>query len=301
MQASILEFFSNISVPWLDQIAEAVTMLGEQYFFIAVITLIYWNISKREGIKLASAFLYSAFLNSLLKIVFHTPRPFEKLGTINAKRLQTATGYSFPSGHTQHSTTFFITLAQIIRRRWFSVIALVVIILIGVSRVYLGVHWPVDVIGGWILGVLVAYVFCSIVDSCTEDSSRLRRIFIGIQTVVILVTIFIFVLDLVYLKGSMKIEDFFKISGITSGGIYGYLIEERYFDFSAEDAGLVRKIARYIIGIAATIGIMTGLKIVLPEHYAADFFRYLLVGAWVTFFWPAAGIGLRLFNRRSRV
>ncbi|MDC7226925.1 MAG: phosphatase PAP2 family protein [Spirochaetales bacterium] len=301
MQIQILRFFSEISTPFLDTVAEAVTMLGEQYVYIIIITFLYWNVSKREGFKLAAAFMYSAVVNSVLKIAFHKPRPFEKLNFIEGKRVETATGYSFPSGHTQGATVFYITLAQIIRRRWFSVLAIVLSLLVGVSRIYLGVHWPVDVIGGLIFGIIMAYVICTIIDKFYDDRARLRMIFFRMQTVIIVLTAGLFIFDLTYLKGSMKIEDFFKISGLSCGVIYGFFFEGRFTDFSPSDAGWFRKLLRYIIGLAAAIALMAGFEILLPDHYSADFFRYLIIGAWVTFLWPAAGVYLRLFNRESRV
>ena len=301
MQEEILLFFKDISTPTLDKFAEIITMLGEQYFFIIVISFLFWNISKREGFKLSVAFIYSAMINAVLKIAFHSPRPFEKLDFIQGKRVETATGYSFPSGHTQSSTTFFITLSQIIRRRWFTMVSIILIIFIGISRIYLGVHWPADVIGGIVLGIILSYIFCSIVDNYYDDISKLRKIFFRIQAVFVLGTIILFFIDLFILKGSMKIEDFFKISGISTGAVYGFFLEERYTDFSPEDAGWFRKIIRFIIGLALTMVLMSGLKLILPEYILSDFFRYGLVGLWITFLWPAAGTGLKLFNKTSRV
>ena len=187
-------------------------------------------------------------LNSILKISFHTQRPFEKLDYISGKRVHTATGYSFPSGHTQGAVTFYITLAQIVRRRWFSIVAIVICLLVGLTRMYLGVHWPVDVIGGMVLGVVMSFVFCTIVDNYYDDSVKLRRIFFALQSAVVLLTLALYIIDLVLLKGSMKISDFFKISGISTGAIYGFFAEERWVDFSADDAGRIRKLLRWLIG-----------------------------------------------------
>ena len=301
VQEGIIQFFQQIANPFLDRVAEIVTMLGEEYFFIIVISFLYWNISKKEGFKLAAAFIYSAVLNSILKISFHTPRPFEAMAEVSGKRVHTAVGYSFPSGHTQAATTFFITLAQIIRRRWFTIIAIVLSLLVGLSWIYLGVHWPVDVIGGLIFGVIVSYIFCTIVDRYQDDEAMMRRIFFSIQFAVVLLTVFLYLFDLLYLKGSMKIENFFKISGISTGAVYGFFIQERHADFSPTDAGWAVRIIRYIIGLAVAVGLMMGLKLLLPEHYAADFLRYGIVGSWVTFLWPSAGFKIGLFNRRSRV
>jgi undecaprenyl-diphosphatase len=174
MQEEILRFFQEISNPLTDKAAELITMLGEQYFFILIISFLFWNISRKEGFKLVSAFIFSAVLNAVIKISFHTPRPFEKLDYITGKRVHTATGYSFPSGHTQGSAVFFITLSQIIRRRWFTIIAIILIFMVGLSRIYLGVHWPVDVIASIILGIIVSFIFCTLVDKYYDDTAWLQ-------------------------------------------------------------------------------------------------------------------------------
>ena len=301
MQESLILFLQQYSNPLLDRIAETVTMLGEQYFYILLTSFLYWNISKKEGFKLAAAFIYSSVLNSVLKISFHTARPYEALDTVSGKRIHTAGGYSFPSGHTQGAATFFITLAQIIRRRVFTIIAIIVILLVGLSRMYLGVHWPADVIGGLLIGLMVSYIFCTVIDRFQDNDAALRKIFFRIQAVVVAGTVFLYLFDLFHLKGSMKIEDFFKISGVSTGAVYGYFLQQRYADFSASDAGWFFRLLRWIAGMAVAVGVIAGVKLVLPEGMIPDFLRYALVGLWITFLWPAAGIKLRLFNIRSRI
>ena len=301
MQEQVILFFDRISTPFLDTAAEYITMLGEQYVFIVIISFIFWNISKKDGFKLVSAVIFSGLINSVLKIIFHTPRPFETLDSISGKRVETATGYSFPSGHTQGATTFFISLAQVVRRRWFSITAIVLLLLVGISRMYLGVHWPADVAGGLVIGILMAYIICTLIDRIYDDTARLRRVFFRIEIIVVLSVIALFFVDLFYLKGSMKIENYFKIAGLSAGTVYGFFLQERYIDFSASQGGWFRKILRFIIGLAATLGILTGLGIILPEYSLLDYIRYGITGFWVTFAWPAAGMGMKLFEKQSRV
>ena len=295
MQERVLVFFQEISRPGLDLAAEIITMLGEQYFFILVMAFIYWNLSKKNGFKLMITFLLSTVLNGFLKIIFHAPRPFEKLGFIKGKRVETATGYAFPSGHTQSSTTFFSTLAIIFKKPWITFSALLLILLVGLSRIYLGVHWPIDVVGGIILGAGISLWLCPLVDRLYESPDQLKKFFFRIQGFVLLLTGLLFLIDLFFLKGSMKIEDLFKISGISSGAIYGFFWERGRTDFSSEKGGWIKKTLRYVLGLLGTVLLLSGLDLLFPEYILTDFIRYAITGLWITFLWPTLGTRLGLF------
>ncbi len=270
-------------------------MLGEQYFFIAVISFVYWIISRREGFKLAAIFVFSSVLNSALKIAFRAPRPFEKMASITGKRVETATGYSFPSGHTQGTASFFTAAALILKRWWVTIIAAVIMTAVAVTRVYLGVHWPVDVMGGLFFGIVTAVVLNLLIDRYAEFPERLFTFFVVLEAVVILLTVALFILDVKTLHGTWKIEDFFKISGISLGLVAGYFLEERCVGFDPGRGSIILKGLRYVLGLGFTVGIMLGLKAVFPEHLLFDYLRYSIVGCWVAFLWPLAGKALRLF------
>ena len=296
MQKTILEFFSDHSGPFLDRLAEGITMLGESYLFIAVITLIYWTVSKKKGFILTAVFLYSSVLNNLLKILFHTPRPFEVLDGIRGKRLETATGYSFPSGHTQSAAAFFTSLALLVRRAWAVAAAAVLMLAVGISRVYLGVHWPADVLGGLVLGTGTAWFLFRRFGTLYDQPARLFRVLLILEGAVILAALVLGILDLTVLQGEAKLEDYFKIAGISLGVMGGFLLEKRILDFDPALGGRIRKLLRYAAGLAGTLLLLSGLKPLLPEGLFWDFLRYGLVGAWVTFFWPLLGHRMRLFS-----
>src|SRR5690554_5624105 len=152
MQLSILLFFQNISSPFLDNLAQFITMFGEETLFIVFIVLFLWCFSKKRGFVIFST-LFSALIGmSVLKAVIKYPRPFQVSPEIAAKRLATATGYSFPSGHSTGAASFYSALALSYKKKALSILAALMILLVGLSRLYLGVHWPLDVFGGWTLG-----------------------------------------------------------------------------------------------------------------------------------------------------
>lgn len=301
MQERILIFFKEHATPLWDTVAETVTMLGEQYFFIALITFAYWLISRREGFKLAAIFVFSSVVNVALKIAFRAPRPFETLPDITGKRIETATGYSFPSGHTQGSASFFTAAALILKRWWITLLAAVLIVAVAVTRVYLGVHWPVDVAAGLLFGILIAVFLNRVIDRHAENPKKMKSFFITLEALVFVFTLVLFILDTVEWRGSLKISDFFKISGISLGLVAGYFLEERYVHFDPRAGSVIVKILRYLLGLGFTLVLLLGLKVVLPEHMIADYLRYAVVGLWVAFLWPLAGSAVHLFTCDKKV
>lgn len=299
MQERILLFFQEHATSFWDAAAEGATMLGEQYFFIVVITFVYWVVSRKQGFKLAAIFVFSSVLNGALKIALRTPRPFEKLAAVSGKRVETATGYSFPSGHTQGSASFFTAAALILKRWWVSFIAAVLMVTVALTRVYLGVHWPADVAGGLVLGVLIAVGLNRFIDSCEDNPKRLKLVFLILEGAVFLLTAALLVLDTALWHGSWKIHDFFKVSGISLGLVAGYFFQERHVRFNPAGGSTLQKILRYVLGLAITVGLLPGLKAVFPEHLVFDYLRYGIIGFWVAFLWPLSGMRLRLFVREE--
>ena len=177
MQESILLFFQNTGTPFLDHLFELITMLGEKNVLIVVITWMFWNVNKKKGFILSYTLMFSLLINSVVKISFHRPRPFQVLSGITGKRVETATGYSFPSGHTQGASTFYPTLALLFKKWWLYVLAVLVSMLIALSRVYLGVHWPVDVMAAFLIGILLSIILYNILNAAFNNI-KFRNYFI---------------------------------------------------------------------------------------------------------------------------
>ena len=133
-------------------------MTGEETFYILVASIIFWCVNKKFGYKLGFALLTSTIVNNALKDIVNSPRPIGISG-IRSLRIETATGQSFPSGHTQGSTTFWVSCIIQIKKKWIYIVGILVIILVGFSRMYLGVHYPIDVIGGIVIGII--WIFLS--------------------------------------------------------------------------------------------------------------------------------------------
>jgi membrane-associated phospholipid phosphatase len=296
MQTSILQFFQNIATPFLDHAAEYTTMLGEEGIYILIIAVFFWAISKKKGFIMASTLLVSLYLNTFLKMIFHTPRPFEAIPDLQGKRLETATGYSFPSGHTQGASSFYATLIYLFKNKLLRILCILAIFLVGISRLYLGVHWPVDVLGGWILGIGTAWYIASRVSALWDNPEGLRRFLIIFMLITAVITVVMIVLEFISFKGTVKIDDYFKSAGIVLGCFAGFLLESVYLGFNPESGSRPKKILRVIVGLIGVLLLQNGLKLILPEYFLSHFFRYGAMGFWITYLFPVLGSRLRLFN-----
>ena len=295
MQESILLFFQNTGTPFLDHLFELITMLGEKNVLIVVITWMFWNVNKKKGFILSYTLMFSLLLNSALKISFHRSRPFQTLSKITGKRVETATGYSFPSGHTQGASTFYPTLALLFKRWWLYGLAIIISMLIALSRVYLGVHWPVDVIAAFIIGILISLILYNILN-VLFDNIKLRNYIIIYSSLGAVILLFVFVfINKQCFNGLLVLTDLFKTVGVFSGASLGFIFEEKYSSFSVNE-NFLRKGLRFFIGLIFTLVLLSGLKLIFPTTDIFNFIRYGIVGIWITWLYPAAGIKTGLFS-----
>ena len=135
--------------PALTAFFTAVTNLGSLEFYMFAIPVVYWLIDKHFGFRFAVFFIFSAYVNSGVKHLFATERPAREL------RLVEQEGYAFPSGHAQGSTAFWGFLALRLNKPLAWAGAVLMVLLVSMSRIYLGVHWPADILGGVLIGVLL--------------------------------------------------------------------------------------------------------------------------------------------------
>ena len=259
MELEILRNIQSIANPFFDFLFQLITICGEQIVLISIISIIYWTLDKKFGEYIAYSVLTSVLLNNAIKDIFKMKRPIGEEG-IRTLREQTATGYSFPSGHTQGASSFYGAMAIYLKRRVMYIIATVMIILIGFSRLYLGVHYPKDVIVGGILGVLTSLI-------CYKLYNRVEN-----KMLLYVITFAIFIPALTFAHSA----DFIKGMGTYLGFIIGIYIEKKYVNFSTEGS-TGNKIIRVLLGIVILLVLQLGLKVLLPSGTIFSFIRYSLI------------------------
>jgi len=141
---------------WFTPLMNFFTWLGYPQAYMIIIAVIYWSLNRRLGLRLAIFLPVTASLNSILKQAFHAPRPYWVDPDIRAIRV--SNGFGMPSGHAQGSTVWLYA-AKILRNKWIWFAAILVAFLVGLSRVYLGVHFSSQVLAGWLIGIVVLILF----------------------------------------------------------------------------------------------------------------------------------------------
>ena len=143
--------------PLLDLPFIAITNLGSEEFLLVVMAFVFWCVDRRAGARLAALILISAWLNAVAKEIALQPRPFE--WDQQVRMIFPATGGGLPSGHTQGTVVLWGYLALAFRRRWLSILAAILMLLVPLSRLYLGAHFPTDLLGGYLLGALILLAY----------------------------------------------------------------------------------------------------------------------------------------------
>lgn len=263
---TIIKFIQQFSNSYLEKLAEIITMTGEQYFSIAIIVIIYLCVDKKLAYRLGFASLFSNSINNLVKGIFKVPRPIGTKG-IRSLRLETAGGYSFPSGHTQNTSVLWTNLMKNLKKKWIYILGSTMILAVALSRLYLGVHRPVDVACGFILGILCMMIVNKVFD--LEKSSGNVLVLLVIMIPIFLITI---------INGN---SDLYKQLGAAIGFFIGYFIESRFIDFK-ESGTATQNIIKILLAIAGALFIELALKAALPHWNIFSVLRYTLILIWIT-------------------
>ncbi|MGC9394101.1 MAG: phosphatase PAP2 family protein [Anaerolineae bacterium] len=257
--------------PALDVLFRAFTFTGDELFFLLFLPLIYWCLDRRLGARVTLLFLVSAYVNAVAKVFAAQPRPAIYDARVWAYSDVGGSG-GFPSGHTQNTLAVWGYLAAKVRRTWMWIVAGVLIVCVPLSRLYLGVHFPHDLLGGYVIGALLLFAYLRWGE---RGEQWLAGMGVGAQLA--LVAAFSIPLMLVFPS-----ED-----GVTGGATLlgmgiGFVLQARWIGFEA-DGALWKRVMRYAVGAAVIVGLWAGLRAAFSTLEPAllfRFIRYALMGFW---------------------
>jgi membrane-associated phospholipid phosphatase len=297
--------------PKWEDFLRAVSALGTEEFFLVALPLVYWTVNKRLGRQLGVLFFLSISLNALLKQAFHQPRPFwldESVG------LQRTAGYGFPSGHVQNSTGLYLLCAASLRRRWAWLLAVLSVVLMGLSRIYLGSHFVFDTFASLLIGLLLLLLFAFWQRRVARPFGRRilgQRLLLALLVPLLFAVVFVGLRlalgppDLSVAWSSFipeaeltSITDMTTAVAATFGFLTGILFESSRVRFRHDGTATIR-ILRYLLGIVVAIAIWRGLGILFPRDplwlaLPLRFLRYALLAFWASFLAPLLFVRLHL-------
>ncbi len=235
------------------------SMFGEELLLILILGFVYWSYDKRLGRTIGLSAIMGLTWNTMIKNVVLRRRPYFDHEGIRILRVVekdadiydiAAQGYSFPSGHSTNVATMFGSLAVSLRKRWMTVIAIVIPLLTGFSRVVVGAHYPTDVLGGWLLGLASVGLVCVL-----QKRVKNTLVLYGILLVTVIPGFF-------YCKSA----DYFTSVGLMIGFMGGTLLDDHCVRFENTRKPLWMAV-RVAGGLAIYLVLNTVLKLPFPKEF----------------------------------
>jgi membrane-associated phospholipid phosphatase len=306
---------------WLKTPMEAFSFLGTEYFFLIILSALYWCVEAGIGLRVGIILLLSTSVNDALKLAFHGPRPYWYSSQVIGYAQETSFGA--PSGHAQIATGVWGMMAAGLRKWWGWVVAVLVVLLISISRLYLGVHFPHDVILGLLVGALLLWLVLALwkpVARWLVNMSLRRQILLAFLGSLILVVIELITYAWLkatnwqppqawasYASGAVTLSGAFT----TAGTIFGLLAGLAWFSSQGgfDPTGLLwKRLVRFLLGLVGVLIIYLGLSIlfelIVPDSeavlpYILRYVRYALLGAWMTAGAPWVFVRLHLAEKAA--
>jgi membrane-associated phospholipid phosphatase len=267
-ELQFLKWLESMRTGFFTSLFEGITILGEETLVILLVVALWFAVDSRLAQKVFFVTICSTGLNGIIKNIAQVPRPFDK-GVVPVRK-ETATGFSFPSGHTQNFSTWSTLFAIKFKKKWLAVLVSVLIALVAFSRLYLGVHYPSDVIVGLALGVGMAFLG----DYLFEHVKDVKKLYVAV--------LIIFAPFIIYflIVAHERFAGFFKAFGMVGGLTLIAFLQEKTQPLSY-DVPWWKKLIRIVIGVAIAFVLKEGLKIFkmggLHVDLVLDALRYFAV------------------------
>ena len=305
---SFLYFLEGLRNPVLDFLFSVITLCGEETVFMAIGMIVFWCVNKHDGYYLLCVGFIGTLLNQFLKMMFRIPRPWVKdpSFTIVESAREAATGYSFPSGHTQTSVGLFGGLALRYRQTALRVVSLVLCVLVPLSRLYLGVHTPLDVLVSTAIALGLIFGLSPLFKKASESPKTMYAILFSLTALMAVYLCFISLFrfpESVYLPENVgnlvsAQKNGFTLMGCILGLLVVYTVDLKWTHFET-GATLLGQIIKVVGGLALVLAAKELLRFpldaILPKDSWARLIRYFLMVIVGGVLWPMS------FSRISKI
>lgn len=291
----LLYALESIRTPFLDKLMGLVTNLGGEAVFIVAAIVVFWCLSKSCGYYMMTVGFAGTIINQFLKLWFRIPRPWVKdpnFTIVESARAE-ATGYSFPSGHTQNAFAVFGAPARFFKNTALRIVFIFLIALTAFSRMYVGVHTPLDVGVSLIVGTILVFVIYPFFRDMDKSPKKVYIIF-GIF--IVLAAAFVAFVELYDFPADIDAENYasglknaYMILFCAIGLMLTFFIDTKYVHFPTQ-AVWWAQIIKVVVGLAILLALKSVLKAPLLAlfggHSIAHGVRYFIVILFAGIVWP---------------
>ena len=288
----LLYFFEKIRMPILNEFMLLVTRLGEETAFLVLALIVFWCVDKRKGYYILAVGFIGTIASQFMKLICKIPRPWvrDENFTILEEAKEAASGYSFPSGHSQSAVGTFGSTAYLTNNKWVRWICIVIAILVPVSRMYVGVHTPWDVLVGSAISLILIFLLKPVVFS--EDKKSLPILLCVMTALAIAYTCFVefypFSADVDAENLASGIKNAYTLLGALLGFLVVYTVDEKWLNFSTK-AVWWAQIIKVLVGLVLVLAVKSGTKGLLNLLFgemAGRAVRYFLIVLVAGMLWP---------------
>lgn len=285
---NFLRLLEGIRNPVLDSFFQWITYFGQEICILAVICLFYWCLDKKFAYRLGFIYFSAGLCIQTLKITFRIPRPWILDPEFHpvASAVPAATGYSFPSGHTQGGTCLFVPLALRSRKFWQKCLCILMFLAIGFSRMYLGVHTPKDVRTAMAVSLFFTAIIWKFGDSLLEENRYTKMISV---ILLILSCLTAFYALLLFRQNIIEVKyaaDCCKAAGAGLGFAAGFYLERTYLNFCSRCRNISHLLQRMTVGLLLTLVLKLTLKFFLGDTLLMELLQYFFVVLFVMYGYP---------------
>jgi len=323
----ILQFEISVSIAvqnlgaWLQPVLTFFTFLGNEEFYLVIVPLLYWCVNAGFGLRIGTMLMATNWLNGLLKMAFHSPRPYWVDPQVKAMIAESSFG--LPSGHSQNAASLWSLAANKLSYRWGWLAAGLIIFLIGFSRLYLGVHFLRDILTGWLVGFLLLFFYLKVETPVVNWFKKLT--FNGQLSAAVLSSLMMVLAGVgirALLAGwqvpadwtanallaapsepihPLSLDGLFTVAGTWLGLIAGLAVMLRGRGLMDAGGPAGKRILRYLLGLVGMVILYAGLGAVFPSEpeavgYSLRMLRYTLIGLWVSAGAPLLFVRMKLGN-----
>ncbi len=299
-----LKFLEGLRTPILDNFFSLITYFGDEILFIVIGLLFFWCIDKKKGYYLLTVGLLGTVINQFLKLLFRIPRPWvlDPEFTIVESAREAATGYSFPSGHTQSSVGMFSSIMLGAKNKWIKIVCIALMILVPFSRLYLGVHTPLDVCVSFLIALILAFVLYAVFEKGNKTTIRIIFALMILFNICFLIYVhfYKFPSDIDMVNLNEGITNGYKMLGCLMALWLAYEIDSKFTQFETK-ASIFVQVLKFVFGLIPVVLIKTVLKTplynLIGNTFIADGIRYFLICLFAGTIWPMT---FKYFNKITK-